>query len=192
MSKHKDRILHAVDMRGTVSVVELSQILGVSGQTIRRVSLPLVESGELTKVHGALVSNRVASDPPFLARMNLNRDAKVAIARKAVEIIEDGSSIAIDTGSTSGFIALALRTRKKLSVVTTLQATVSALLLVAPQEELAHVVIGAKTSRLDGWGSKTALIEHKTASIDHGLENQDRPRKPNGWKLNLPWVLWVF
>ena len=42
MSKHKDRILHAVDMRGTVSVVELSQILGVSGQTIRRVSLPLV------------------------------------------------------------------------------------------------------------------------------------------------------
>ena len=131
MSKHKDRILHAVDMRGTVSVVELSQILGVSDQTIRRVSLPLVESGELTKVHGALVSNRVASDPPFLARMNLNRDAKVAIARKAVEIIEDGSSIAIDTGSTSGFIALALRTRKKLSVVTN-SAFVASTLAIIP------------------------------------------------------------
>ena len=118
MSKHRDQILHAVDMRGTVTVIEMAQMLGVSDQTIRRVSQSLVDSGDITKVHGALVSNRVASDPPFLARMRLNRGAKVAIARKAVEIITDGSSIAIDTGSTSGFIAQALKARKNLTVVT--------------------------------------------------------------------------
>ena len=118
MSKHKDQILHAVDMQGTVTVIEMARILGVSDQTIRRVSQSLVESGDITKVHGALVSNRVASDPPFLARMRLNRDAKVAIARKAVDIIADSSSIAIDTGSTSGFIAQALKTRKNLTIVT--------------------------------------------------------------------------
>ncbi|MGB7242409.1 MAG: DeoR/GlpR family DNA-binding transcription regulator [Sulfitobacter sp.] len=151
MSKHRDRILHAVDMHGTVSVLELSQILGVSDQTIRRVSQPLVESGDLTKVHGALVSNRIASDPPFLARMNLNRNAKVAIARKAVEIIQDDATIAIDTGSTSGFIALALRMRKRLTVVTN-SAFVASTLAIIP---------GNKVSM-----AGTQLRDHDGAAFD--------------------------
>lgn len=131
MSKYEAHILHAVDMRGTVSVVELSQMLGVSDQTIRRVTQPLVEGGRLSKVHGALVSNRIATDPPFLARMNLNREAKVSIAKLAAEIIEDGASIAIDTGSTSGFIAQALRARKQLTVVTN-SAFVASTLAIIP------------------------------------------------------------
>lgn len=151
MSKYKDQILYAVDMRGTVSVLELAQILGVSDQTIRRVSQPLVESCELTKVHGALVSNRIASDPPFLARMKLNRDAKVAIARQAVEIITDGSSIAIDTGSTSGFIALALRARRNLTVVTN-SAFVASTLAIIP---------GNKVSM-----AGTQLRDHDGAAFD--------------------------
>lgn len=151
MSKYKDKILDAVDMRGTVAVLELAQILGVSDQTIRRVSQPLVESGELTKVHGALVSNRVASDPPYLARMKLNRDAKVAIARTAVDIVPDGSSLAIDTGSTSGFIALALRVRKNLTVVTN-SAFVASTLAIIP---------GNKVSM-----AGTQLRDHDGAAFD--------------------------
>lgn len=151
MSKYKDRILYAVDMRGTVSVLELAQILGVSDQTIRRVSQPLVESGELTKVHGALVSNRIASDPPYLARMKLNRDAKVAIAKTAVDIIADCSSIAIDTGSTSGFIALALRARKNLTIVTN-SAFVASTLAIIP---------GNKVSM-----AGTQLRDHDGAAFD--------------------------
>jgi DeoR family glycerol-3-phosphate regulon repressor len=131
MSKYEAQILQAVDMRGTVTVMELSQMLGVSDQTVRRVTHPLVACGRLNKVHGALVSNRIASDPPFLARMNLNRTAKVAIAKLAAETIADGASIAIDTGSTSGFIAQALRTRKKLTVVTN-SAFVASTLAIIP------------------------------------------------------------
>ncbi|GGA17374.1 DeoR/GlpR family DNA-binding transcription regulator [Neptunicoccus cionae] len=131
MSKYEAQILHAVDMRGTLSVVELSQMLGVSDQTIRRVTQPLVASGRLDKVHGALVSNRIATDPPYLARMNLNRAAKVAIAKEAAEIIADGASLAIDTGSTSGFIAQALRARKELTVVTN-SAFVASTLAIIP------------------------------------------------------------
>ncbi|MCZ4352523.1 DeoR/GlpR family DNA-binding transcription regulator [Roseovarius aestuarii] len=151
MSKYKDQILYNVDMRGTVTVLELAKILDVSDQTIRRVSQPLVESGELTKVHGALVSNRIASDPPFLARMKLNRAAKVAIARKAVELIEDGTSIAIDTGSTSGFIALALRAREHLTVVTN-SAFVASTLAIIP---------GNKVSM-----AGTQLRDHDGAAFD--------------------------
>jgi DeoR family transcriptional regulator, glycerol-3-phosphate regulon repressor len=118
MSKYETVLLQTVDMRGTVSVQELSRILGVSDQTIRRVSRPLVDRGDLNKVHGALVSTKSAADLPYLARMSLNREAKVAIAEEVAKIVEDGDSIAIDTGSTSGFVAQALRNRRQLTVVT--------------------------------------------------------------------------
>lgn len=118
LSKYTAEILRTVDMLGTVSVQELSHILGVSDQTIRRVTRPMAERGDLNKVHGALVSNKSALDPPFLSRMHVNRDAKVAIASEVAKIIQDGDSVAIDTGSTSAFIAQALRQRRHLTVVT--------------------------------------------------------------------------
>ncbi|WP_370400392.1 DeoR/GlpR family DNA-binding transcription regulator [Sulfitobacter sp. JB4-11] len=118
MSKYTDEIVRTVDMMGTVSVQELSQILGVSDQTIRRVTRPLAERGVLSKVHGALVSTKSALDPPFLSRMSLNRAAKMAIANEVAAVIQDGDSVAIDTGSTSAFIAQALRQRRDLIIVT--------------------------------------------------------------------------
>lgn len=117
-SKYSEEILRRVDMMGRVTVQELSQIMGVSDQTIRRVTRPLAERGALSKVHGALVSNRSALDPPFLARMDLEREAKVAIADEVATIVRDGDSLTIDTGSTSAFIAQMLRRRRNLTVVT--------------------------------------------------------------------------
>lgn len=147
MSKYKDQILQAVDMRGTVSVLELAHILGVSDQTIRRVSQPLVKNGDIRKVHGALMSNRPASDPPFLARMTLNRDAKVAIAKAAAELIPDDAIIAIDTGSTSGFIAQALRVKQRLTVVTN-SAFVASTLAIIPGNQVS--MAGTQLRNHDG------------------------------------------
>ena len=118
MSKYEAQIQEIVNLRGTISVLDLARELNVSDQTIRRVVRPLVECGEIRKVHGALVSNRSALDPPFLARMTQNRAAKVLIARAVADLVKDGDSIAIDTGSTSAFAAQALRERKDLTVVT--------------------------------------------------------------------------
>lgn len=130
MSKYAEEIRRIVDMRGTVTVRELSQLLRVSDQTIRRITRPMAEREELSKVHGALVSIKTASDPPFLSRMNVNRDAKVAIAREVARIIQDGDSVAIDTGSTSAFIAQALRARHRLTVVTNSAFVASTLAMV--------------------------------------------------------------
>lgn len=118
MSKYESRILEIVSLRGSVSVLDLARELDVSDQTVRRVVKPLVERGDVSKVHGALVSTRSALDPPFLARMTQNRSAKIAIARGIAALVRDGDSIAIDTGSTSAFAAQALRERRNLTVVT--------------------------------------------------------------------------
>ena len=58
MSKHEQKILDIVNLRGTVTVIELSQNLDVSDQTIRRIVKPMEERGEVRKVHGAIVSTQ--------------------------------------------------------------------------------------------------------------------------------------
>jgi len=116
--RYEQDVLNAVSLRGSVTVEELAALLGVSGQTVRRVVRPMAERGELTKVHGAILAVEKAGEPPFLARMNLNHRAKVAIATAVAGLIADGDSLALDVGSTTGFIAQALRQHRNLNVVT--------------------------------------------------------------------------
>lgn len=118
MNKYAYQIENAVALRGSISVGELSELLGVSDQTIRRVIKPLVDEGKIRKVHGAIVSVERPVDAPFHARMQLMRAEKTRIAAHVASLIADGEALAIDTGSTSGFIAQALKIRRHLIVVT--------------------------------------------------------------------------
>jgi DeoR family glycerol-3-phosphate regulon repressor len=111
-------VISAVSLRGSVGVRDLAVLLGVSEQTIRRVVRPMVERGEVAKVHGAVVAVQRPGEPPFLTRMTVERDAKVAIAAQVAALVADGDSIVLDTGSTTGYIAQALRQHRNLTVVT--------------------------------------------------------------------------
>lgn len=118
MSKYEQDIRNAVSLRGSVGVGELADLLNVSDQTIRRIVKPMVDRGEVEKVHGAIISTKSIADPPFLARMNKQKEAKIAIASRIALLVKPGDSIAIDTGSTSAFVAQALRQHHDLTVVT--------------------------------------------------------------------------
>ncbi|MEO9826390.1 MAG: DeoR/GlpR family DNA-binding transcription regulator [Paracoccaceae bacterium] len=164
-SKYTDQILRTVDMMGTVTVQELSQILGVSDQTIRRVTRPLAESGVLRKVHGALVSIKSALDPPFLSRMSQNRNAKIAIANAVADIVQDGDSLTIDTGSTSAFIAQALRQRRELTIVTN-SAYVASSLAMIPGNNVS--MAGTQLRDHDGASfDRTAFQVIESAKVDY-------------------------
>ncbi len=118
MTKYAYQIENAVALRGSISIGELSDLLGVSDQTIRRVIQPLVDQGKVRKVHGAIVSVDRPIDVPFHARMQLMRAEKTSIATYVASQVQDGEALAIDTGSTSAFIAQALQIRRNLQVVT--------------------------------------------------------------------------
>lgn len=118
MPRYEQDVMNAVALRGSVSVRELAMLLNVSEQTVRRIVKPLVERGEVEKVHGAVVGRTRLGEAPFLARMSVNQRAKVAIAAKVAAMVRDGDTIALDTGSTTGFIAQALRQHRGLTVVT--------------------------------------------------------------------------
>lgn len=130
MSKYEQDVRNAVSLRGSIGVSELASLLNVSDQTIRRIVKPMVDRGEVEKVHGAIVSTQSVLDPPFLARMNRNKSAKVAIANKVASLVQSGDSVAIDTGSTSAFVAQALRQHHNLTIVTNAAFIASTLAMV--------------------------------------------------------------
>lgn len=169
-------------MMGTVTVQELSQIMGLSDQTIRRVTRPLAERGALNKVHGALVSNKSALDPPFLSRMNLNREAKVAIANAVAAIVKDGDSLTIDTGSTSAFIAQMLRNRRKLTVVTN-SAFVASTLAMIPGNNVS--MAGTQLRDHDGASfDRSAFQVVERAQVDYCVLSASMAHPENGFLVH--------
>ncbi len=118
MSKYTQKIESAIALRGTMTVAEMSVLLGVSDQTVRRIIKPLVDAGKVQKTHGAIQSVENPMTAPFQTRMQHNRAAKAAVAAAVANMIDDGQSLAIDTGSTAGFVAQALQVRRNLTIVT--------------------------------------------------------------------------
>ena len=101
-----------------MTVAEVSALLDVSDQTVRRIIKPMVASGQVQKIHGAIKAVENPMTAPFQTRMQHNRAAKAALAAKVADMIADGQSLAIDTGSTAGFVAQALRIKRNLTIVT--------------------------------------------------------------------------
>ncbi len=111
-------ILQQVTERGSCSITELADWMEVSDETIRRDLKPLVTDGVLQKSHGTVTLPDLYREPGFLNRMLTKSIEKQAIARATAELIDDGDSIMLDTGSTTAYTARALQGHSNLLVIT--------------------------------------------------------------------------
>jgi DeoR family transcriptional regulator, glycerol-3-phosphate regulon repressor len=117
-SKRHIAILAHIRNQGTATVTELAHSLNVSEETIRRDAKLLEGKGEVLKLHGSLALPHLAGEAPFERRLREHSEAKRAIARRAVQFVEDGDSIMIDTGTTTSIFAQELRSKRNLTIVT--------------------------------------------------------------------------
>lgn len=117
-TRRQSEILKTVQSKGTCSIAELAQALGVSGETIRRNLKPLSDQGLVLRLHGGVALPDSLHEAPFPKRMHENAEAKHRIAEIVAEEIQDGDTLILDCGSTTAFIARALRGRKNLVAVT--------------------------------------------------------------------------
>jgi DeoR/GlpR family transcriptional regulator of sugar metabolism len=112
-------ILEALQENKKVGVQDLSRRFGTSEVTIRRDLQELASSGMLRRAHrGAILVNPAPPEPPVVHRMALGQQEKEAIACQASELVCDGDSIFIGSGSTTAYLARHLVGRKQLTVVT--------------------------------------------------------------------------
>jgi DeoR/GlpR family transcriptional regulator of sugar metabolism len=117
------RVLAEVRRHGSASIEQLAAALAVSSSTIRRDMSELEQAGMLRRTHGgAVVTSSDPDDPPPRAPGGngwAERDdtAKARIARRAASMVEDGSTVMLLGGSTTGAMVPALFDRQ-LTVVT--------------------------------------------------------------------------
>lgn len=111
-------ILNFIRDHGTATIIQLAAELRVSDETIRRDAKLLEDDGSILKLHGALALPNLGSEAPFERRLRENADAKRAIAKFACQLVQDGDSMMIDTGTTTSIFAQELRTKRNLTIVT--------------------------------------------------------------------------
>lgn len=110
-------ILSRVAKDGALSVAELVSELNVSRETIRRDLQALARRGLIVTTHGGALSSE-RREPDLDVREAENAAAKRAIGARAAQLVPDGASVVIDSGSTTQALARALTARHRLSIYT--------------------------------------------------------------------------
>ena len=110
-------ILAQVTKNGALSVAELVRELNVSRETIRRDLNTLAGRGLIVTTHGGALSGD-RREPDLDVREAANAGAKRAIGERAADLVPDGASLIIDSGSTTQAVARALTGRHRLTVYT--------------------------------------------------------------------------
>ncbi|MCR5213054.1 MAG: DeoR/GlpR family DNA-binding transcription regulator [Eubacterium sp.] len=117
--ERKAIILNEVNSRGSVTLGDLTAILGVSDSTIRRDVIELSREGRLLKVRGGAMRLELSQghdDTAILGREASHKNQKIKIAEYAASLILPGEYVFIDAGSTTGFMIGFIKERKAIYV----------------------------------------------------------------------------
>lgn len=120
-------ILSFLNQSGSGRILDISRRLQVTEETIRRNVKRLAEQGLVRKVHGGVYLKDWVAEPTFAQRFKEQPDAKLKIARALATMIPDGASLFLDIGSTTAYVAQALKAHQNLLVVTNSLAVAQAL-----------------------------------------------------------------
>ncbi|GLC87290.1 DeoR/GlpR family DNA-binding transcription regulator [Lysinibacillus piscis] len=114
-----DYIIKQLEIEGKIIVANIAEALKVAPETIRRDFDELEQQRLLTRVHGGAVKyTNVRTEPAFLRKLQMNKEAKCHIARVAASRICQGDTIVVDTGTTTVHIADFLLAVDDITVVT--------------------------------------------------------------------------
>ena len=146
------RLVELLRIEGSRSVAEIAEALGVSESTVRRSLRRLAREGRVIRNYGgAQLSGEQVSR--HLAPADPAAEAKRAIGAAAAELIPDGATVILSSGSTVLELARRLHNRR-LTVITNAIDVVCAL---ADEPQISVVVLGGTLLR-----RSRSLIGHLT------------------------------
>ncbi|MEN6457109.1 MAG: DeoR/GlpR family DNA-binding transcription regulator [Prolixibacteraceae bacterium] len=115
----REKILELIREDGHAKVFQLSKIFKVTEVTIRQDLEKLEKDGFIERDHGgAYLKNMGVNVKNITLQNQENLAEKAAIAKKALELINEGDTIILDSGSTTTQIARLITGFKNLTVIT--------------------------------------------------------------------------
>jgi len=119
--ERRQKILSLLQTEGRVLVSNLSKVFNVSQITIRKDLDSLHSRGLVQRSHGGALppsSSSALFDPSLQEKQQLHAEEKQRIAEAAVKMVQEGSCIMLDSGTTTAAIAQALKKFSALTVIT--------------------------------------------------------------------------
>jgi DeoR family transcriptional regulator, fructose operon transcriptional repressor len=104
----------------------LSELLGASEATIRRDLELLEKQGIVERAYGgAILTQRMPTEPAYANSVLAHTEEKRAIGEAAAQLIKDGDTIFVNSGTTTASLLHALRTHQELKDVTVISNNVT-------------------------------------------------------------------
>lgn len=184
--QRKERIVEILHEGGSLSVDELGTRLSVSDATVRRDLEELAEVGKIIRIRGgAALPDRSKSEPPVIYRSSVQANEKQQIGRRAAELISDGETVFLGSGSTVLEVARSLTHKKDITIITNSLPIVD---LLSAAEGLQVIATGGllRFSELSFIGhlverslselrADKVIISIQGIHLDHGLTNEYMP-----------------
>ena len=122
MSKRDSKTLEIITAQGRVEVASLAEQLGVSTVTMRKDLDALQARGLVVREHGFVT---LANPNDVGGRLAYHYEQKLLIAQKAAELVPDGATIMVESGSCCALLARELADSKKSVTIVTNSAFVA-------------------------------------------------------------------
>ena len=117
--ERREHVLRLLETRDYVPVAELSESFAVSEVTVRSDLAELARQGLVARIRGGVRAlQQGQSEVGFDLRLRLEVDRKRAIARAAAAMVNEGEAVALDASTTAYYLALELRSKRELVVIT--------------------------------------------------------------------------
>jgi DeoR family transcriptional regulator of aga operon len=118
-SERMRHVLRLLETRDYVPVAELAEVFAVSEVTVRSDLTELSRQGLVARIRGGVRAlQHGQSEVGFDLRLRLEVERKRAIARAAAALVDEGEAVALDASTTAYYLALELRSKRELVVVT--------------------------------------------------------------------------
>ncbi len=168
------RLLTWIEQRQRASVPEITTHFSISPATARRDLETLAEQGKVQRVHGgALAVLRAPPEAPVFLRMGEQAAEKERIAKAAAQLVADGETIFLSSGTTTEAVARCLHARR-LTVITNSLLVINAL---ADAPDITLITLGGalRPSELSFTGPLTAhsLAELRAMKVIMGIRAID-------------------
>lgn len=185
--QRREWLMHHLHQHGVLSVLQLTEILGVSHMTVRRDIAALEREGRLYSIPGgARLATGIRQEPSFISKLESEQTEKAAIALAAEGMLRDDMVVYLDAGTTTGAMVPALRSRVGMTVITNDFAIVDQLIS-SPHVETIHVGGRLDHSNRSSTGrlaaetlrrlnTDIAFISTSSWDIGHGLTTPSEPK----------------
>ncbi len=129
-NERAELILQQLQLQAIVKISDLTELLHVSVDTVRRDLKNMEQKGLIKCVRGgACLPDSLASVSGFAGREIIHAEEKREVARKALNYVEKGMTIALNAGTTNMILAQELLTRNDdITIVTNNIAAVNILM----------------------------------------------------------------